>query len=167
MIFRAQKPVPAEKLTEKLLRKYSVWEFCNDDEAGETLVRPVKTLPISSAGSRLVACDVRLADGTVIFGYLGNLSLTKKDQNQHFLTLSVFVGGTVEHLARYHDFDFGDRGPAWLARKLGKKVPDVFPISYDLSAIASGAADCVRGSIPAEPKTKLSRSALMQLAVVG
>lgn len=167
MIFRAQKPVPVEKLTEKLLRKYSVWEFCNDDGAGETLVRPVKTLPISSAGSRLVGCELRLADGSAIFGFLGNLSLTKTDQNQHFLTLSVFVDGGVAHLARYHDFDFADRGPAWLARKLGKKVAEVFPLSYDISAIAGGAADCIRSSIPAVPKTKLSRSAIIQLAVTG
>jgi hypothetical protein len=159
--------IPVEKLTEKLLRKHPVWEFCNDDEAGETVVAPVKKLPVSSADSRLVGCDLRLADGSVVFGFLGNLSLTKSGQNQHFLTVSVFIGGDVEHLARYHDHDFLDRGPAWLAKKLGKKVPEVFPMSYDLSAVASGAVDCVRGVIPAEPMKKLSRSEIIQLAVIG
>jgi hypothetical protein len=130
-------------------------------------VRPVKKLPISSAASRLVGCQLRLADESPLFGFLGNLSLKKNDQNQHFLTLSVFVDGSIEHLARYHDHDFADHGPSWLAKKLRKKEEEVFPISYDLSALATGAADCIRSSIPAEPKTKLSRSAIIQLAVTG
>ncbi|ATC63852.1 hypothetical protein CMV30_07775 [Nibricoccus aquaticus] len=167
MIFREQKPVPVEKLTEVLLRKHPVWEFCNDDEAGETLVRPVKKLPITSADSRLLACELQLADGSRLFGFFGNLSLNKKDRNQHFLTLSVFVNGSIEHLARYHDYDFEDHGPSWLAKKLRKKEEEIFPISYDLSASVKGDADCVRGSIPREPKTKLSRSEIIQLAVSG
>ena len=167
MISRTQKPIPVEKLTEALLRKSPVWEFCNDDEAGETVVQPVKRLPISSADNRLVGCELHLADGSVIFGFLGNLSLTKKDQNQHFLTVSLFVDGSIEYLARYHDFNFSDHGPSWLAKKLGKKKDAVFPISYDLSSLAAGAQDCIRGSIPVEPKKKLSRSEIIQLAVTG
>jgi hypothetical protein len=167
MISRAHKPIPVEKLTEALFRKYPVWEFCNDDEVGDTCVRPTKKLPISSGDSRLVGCEFRLANGSVLFGYLGNLSLAKKDQNQHFLTLSAFVDGSTEHLARYHDIDFSRHGPSWFAEKLGKRTKEVFPISYDLSSLAVGAEDCVRGSIPAEPKKKLSRSEIIQLAVTG
>lgn len=167
MIPRAQKPVPVEKLTEELFKKHPVWEFCNDDKAGETLVRPVKKLPIASADNSLIGCELQLADGSPVFGFLGNLSLKKKDQNQHFLTLSVFVKGSIEHLARYHDHDFANRGPSWLAKKLRKKEDEVFPISYDLSTLATGDGNCVRGFIPREPKTKLSRTEIIQLAVSG
>lgn len=159
--------ISVEKLTEKLLRQHPVWEFCNDDDAGETVVTPVKKLPISTADSRIVGCELRLANGSLTFGFLGTLSLTKSDQNQHFLTLSIFIGGVIEHLSRYHDFDFAERGPAWLAKKLGKKVEEVFPIFYDVSAIASGSADCLRGFMSVEPKKKLSRREIIQLAVDG
>lgn len=164
---RAPKPVLAEKLTEALLREYPVWEFCNDDKAGETLMRPVSEIPISSTHSRLIGCELRLADGSPLFGFLGNLSLEKADQNQHFLTLSVFVRGSIEHLARYHDHDVAEHGPAWLAKILRKKETEVFPIFYDVSAIAKGDQDCVRGFISREPKQKLSRSEIIQLAVTG
>jgi hypothetical protein len=165
MIFRSPKPVPVEKLTESLFRANPVWEFCNDDEAGETLVRPVKKLPITSSEGRLVGCEMRLADGSIIFGFLGNLDLTKEDRNQHFLTLSLFINGSIQHLARYHDIDFSDRGPASLAKKTGKKEGAIFPISYDVSKFATGSKDCICGSIQKEPKQKLSRSEIIMLAL--
>jgi hypothetical protein len=157
------KPIPAESLTEALLRADRVWEFCNDDRMGDTLVRPVKRLPVTDSDCRLFAGEFTLADGSKIYGYLGNLSLRSKDQNQQFLTLSVFVGRGVVHLARYHDVDFARRGPAALAAKLGKVPIDVFPISFDVSDIARGNTDCVRGQIPAESLQKLSQDELMKL----
>jgi hypothetical protein len=160
-----EKSVSAENLTEGLLREHPVWEFCNDDAGGETLVRPVKKLPISSSDGRLVGCELYLNDGSVVYGLLGNLSLTKPKRNQHFLTLTVFVDGVSVHLARYFDADYSRRGPAMLAAKLRKRESEVFPISYDLSAIASGSPECVRGSVPQEPQAQLSRSEIIQLAV--
>ena len=165
MIFDREKRVPAEKLTEALLRKHPVWEFCNDDEAGETLVRPVKELPITSAANRLLTCQFKLADGAALFGYVGNLSLSDEEQNQHFLTVSVFYGGMLEHLARYHDAWYETEGPVAFAAKLGKSETAVFPISYDVSAIVIGKPNCVRGNITRDPKTRLSREALMKLVL--
>jgi len=167
MIFRTQKPVPAEEITEVMFRANPVWEFCNEDESGETLLMPAKKLPITSSENRLVGCELRLRDGSTIFWYLGNLDLTKAFRNQHFLTLSIFMNGTTEHLARYHDLDFSDRGPAALAQKIGKNLEDIFPMTYDLSACATGSDDCIRGSIQKEPKERLSRSEIIMLAVNG
>ena len=165
MIFRTPKPVPVEKITEALFRANPVWEFINDDETDETLVKPVKKLPVSSCDGRLVGCELRLADGSTIFGFLGNLDLTKADRNQHFLTLSLFLNGSIEHLARYHDIDFSDSGPASLAQKIGKKEEDIFPISYDISLCAIGSGDCIHGLIQKEPKQKLTRSEIIMLAL--
>jgi hypothetical protein len=161
-----QKPVPAEKLTQALFRKHPIWEFCNDDEAGETLVRPVKKLPVSSMDNRLIGCVLKLADGSELFGYLGNLSPNVAKMNQQFLTISVFMDGKNEHLARYHDFDFSERGPAWLAKKLGKKKTEIFPIKYDVSAFVKGASRCIRGVIPEKPAKRLSRTQLMDLVLM-
>lgn len=161
------KRVPVEKLTEVLLRKYPVWEFCNDDEASETLVQPVEKLPITDAGGRLLACEFRLADGSTLFGDLSNLSLRSETQNQHFLTLSAFLDGKAQMLARYHDSWVKKDGPAPFAARFGKTVAEMFPISYDISAIAAGHATCVKGLIPARPKIRLSMNEIISLAVAG
>lgn len=159
------KSIPVGKLTEALLRKHPVWEFTNDDEGNETQVRPVKKLPVTSGDGRVFGCEIRFADGTEAFAMIGNWSLKEKEPNEHFRTLTVFFKGKEHCRLRYHDFDFEKRGPTALARKIGKKPDEIFPISYDLSAVAKGAADCVGGVILAEPKAKLSRQAIIALAV--
>jgi hypothetical protein len=162
---RTQKPIPVGKLTEKLFREYPVWEFTNDDEPDEAFVRPVKNFPVSSGDSRLFGCIVLLADGSAAFGLLGNISLSSSQQNAHFRTLSLFVRGQEHYLSRYHDFDFEKHGSTALAKALGKKVEQVFPIAYDLSPFAIGAPDYIRASIPAKPEKKLSRSEIIRLAL--
>ena len=63
--------IPVEKLTDRLFAENPVWEFCNDEGAGQTLVHPVSLLPISDAGGRLIACKFLLADQSRLRGYLG------------------------------------------------------------------------------------------------
>lgn len=159
------KSTPVGKLTEALLRKHPVWEFTNEDGSDEMSVRPVKKLPVISGDGRLFGSEIRFADGSVAFGLIGNLSLTDKEQNAHFRTLTVFLKGKAHGVSRYHDFDFEKRGPTALAKQIGKKPGEIFPISYDLSAVAKGAKDCVAGVILAEPKKKLTRQALIAAAV--
>jgi len=165
MTARRRLRVPAEDLTEVQLRAMPVWEFCNDDEAGETLMEPVQELPISHARRRVVACEFTLADGTKAFGQIGNLSLQREEQNRHFLGISLFVQGKLVHLARYHDAWYATENPAHLAAKLDRKLEAVFPISYDLSAIAEGNPQCVRGTIPQEPIVRLGDDELIRLAL--
>ncbi len=162
---RAKKYLPIEVLTEALLRTTPVWEFCDVDEVGETCVRPVAKLPVSSGEGRIFGSELRFRDGSVVFGFLGNLSLSATEKNRHFLTVSVFVGSDTYHLARYHDLDVAKRGPASLAKRFGKKEDEVFPISYDLSSVATGSDDCIRGTIPKEPLEILPRSEIIRLAV--
>jgi hypothetical protein len=165
MISCERMTVSVEDLTEELFRNHPVWEFIPEDECGDTGLRPVESSPVSCTEGRLFGGKFRLADGSEVLGYLGNFSSTDKDHNAHFLTLSIFVDGTVKHLSRYHDFDFVERGPSWLAQKLGKKEEEVFPISYDFSDVATGREECLRGSIPREPEIKLSKNELIRLAV--
>lgn len=98
---------------------------------------------------------------------LSNIDLNDKTCTDHFLDLSVFVDGGWIHLARYHDVDVSNRGPAALAKSLGLSIAEVFPIEYDISKVAKGRADCVRGLIAAEPAVRLSEAALIKMAVRG
>lgn len=160
-VVRRSERIRLAALTKSLLRAERVWEFCGNNWKGKRLVRPVKELPIADAANCLLGCELTLADGTKVYGHITNLSLTSSEENQHFLTLSVFAGGEAVRLARYHDADFAERGPGALARKLGKREDEVFPISFDMSEIAVGAPGCVRGRILKEPQQKLSREQLL------
>ena len=113
------------QLTVSDLREYPVWRFTGSDEPSELAVRPVKKIPVQSLTASLVGTDVRLASGKKLMALLGNLDVEKARLTEHFLTLSVYRDdGMVFHLARYHDHDFGERGPDALATFLKMKTPN-------------------------------------------
>jgi len=165
MWFKRERRVPAEELTEAMLRECPVWEFCNEDGIGETVVRPVKKLPVVDTRGCLLACEFQLADGSRLFGQMRNLSLHDEEKNRHFLSIGVFVHGVLERLALYHEAWYDEQDPGAFAAKLAKRIEDVFPISYDVSSLATGSPACVKGTIPREPARRLSRDALIKLAI--
>jgi hypothetical protein len=69
-------------------------------------------------------------------------------------------------LARYFDVDYERRGPQQLADFLGLEICEVFPISYDISFVAIGENAVLKGSIPAEPEVKLSKSEIIRLSIL-
>lgn len=149
--------------------KHPLWEFdlATEDKPGqdETWVLPVKRLPVSSLANRIVATRVRLANASWVVAMLGNISLGSARYTKQFATLSVAVGERWFHLARYFDVGYSERSPLVLANALGLPVEDVFPISYDLTGIAVGLPEVVRGEITAEPKERLTREELIKLAL--
>lgn len=146
-----------------------VWEFVNDYETElphEAFVRPVQEIPVESAESRLIGTKLTLADGRRVFAILGNVDLQDPEQTGHFLTVAVFdETGRRFDLARYHDTDFDARGPVAFAQFLRSDTESVFPVQYDISDIATGNPNSLRGSIPAVPKSRLSLDELIQLAL--
>jgi len=88
---------------------------------------------------------------------LANVSLNNVRSTEQFLFVSVLRDdGSVFHLARYHDIDRESSGPSALADFLGLDVDQVFPISYDISEVAVGLPEVVRGEVPAEPREQLN-----------
>jgi hypothetical protein len=161
-------PRPVDALTPTDLARTPVWEFVNDDsQLDETYVRPVTGLPVDTLASRIAATQVALRNGRQVWATLGNVDLSAPRSTRHFLTLSLYIDDAWFHLARYHDFDAEERGPVALARLLGMPLSDVFPIEYDLSQVAVGNADVVRGTVLAEPSERLSRAELIALAIDG
>lgn len=65
-----------------------MWEYLNDNEIGETMVRPVEKLPVETLENGLVGTQVRLANGLEVWGLLGNFDVTNPRANQHIPTLS-------------------------------------------------------------------------------
>lgn len=155
-----------EELTIADLENYSVWQYTNSEErVGETAIRPVKKIPVKNLNARLVGTQVRLANGSHLWALIGNVDPDNPRLTQHFLTLSVFNKGKWFTMARYHDFDSGERGPHALADFLGLAVTDVFPISYDIRRFSLGKSDALMGVIEEAPREKLTRAQIIALAV--
>lgn len=126
-------------------------------------MEPVSRLPVDSLSNRIVGTRAVLRSGREVWATLGNVSLWNVRQTRQFLTVSVELGHRWFHLVRYFDAARDRYGPAGLAAFLGLAVEEVFPISYDISAVARGLPEVVRGKIPAEPEERLSEDELMRL----
>ena len=154
-----------EDLTTADLKAFPVWQYANEDEKGETAVRPVEKTPVKSLTGRLVGTQVRLVNGANVWAIIGNVDANNPRLTQHFLTISILRDGRWFTMARYHDFDANERGPQALAAFLGLQVEDVFPISYDISRFSRGDPAALVGTIEREPREKLTRAEIIALAV--
>lgn len=144
---------------------FPVWQFAGADEDGEPMVRPVKRLPVTNTGGKIVGVRVRLANGDVAWAILGNINVGNGRATQQFLTLAVEHNGAWFHLARYFDIDYSTRGPNALASFLGLPLDEVFPVSYDLRPYVQGDAAILAGVVHKEPGERLSEAELMALAI--
>jgi hypothetical protein len=157
---------PIDSLTKEDFAESPVWRFTGSDTPDETHVKPVRRLPVSRLAGCIVGIPIRLANGTVLTGIIGNFDPTIPRLTEHFLTLSVFrPDGSLFHMARYHDYDAAERGAAMLAEFLDLPLNAVFPISYDLSGMVVGSPDVLRGAITAQPRERLTREQIIALAV--
>jgi len=129
------------------------------------LVRPVKGFPVKNLDGRLIGTKVQLANGREVWALVGNVDAQRPTQNEHFLTLSIEHAGKWFDLARYHDIDFANRGPAALSKFLGLQVDEVFPISVDLRPFAEGIPAALANVIGKEPRERLSEAELIALSL--
>ena len=156
----------AEDLTLSDLQAYPVWEFVSDEnEAPDTAVRAVVQLPVTDLAQRLVGVKIILSNGTERWAILGNVSLRNRRATEHFLCVSVEKHGHWFHLARYHDVDFAERGPAALAQFLGLPVGEIFPLSYDIGHVAVGDPAVLRANVTEIPPVQLTDDEIIQLSL--
>ncbi len=156
---------PIESIQSIDLQKSPVWEFVNRDRLGETVVRPIKRIPVRGLTGRVAGTKVSLSNGQKVWALLGNIVADNPKLTEHFITLSVEYNGKWFTLARYHDIDYSEHGPVELAKFLGLAVGDVFPVSYDITAFCKGNAEALRGLIHKEPKKKLTWAEIIALSV--
>ena len=157
---------PIDSLRPADLVTHPVWEFVSNDEPDETNVNPIAELPIDSLENRIVGAEVQLANGTLVWALLGNINVNDARRTRHFLTMSLFVRDEWFYLARYHDVDHEERGPAQLAKALGLGIEDTFPIWYNIGSwVVATVPDSVLGKVDAEPLERLSRIELINLAL--
>ena len=139
-----------------------VWKFCR---GGEMVIEPVKKIPCTTLSGRIVGTQVELADGTMVWALLGNVDTENPAISKHFMTLSIESRGDWFHLARYHDYDYEEHGPAKLSEWLRKPLEQVFPIAYDIRHIFKGESVALKGKIEREPSEKLTRAEIIAMAV--
>jgi len=147
------------------LQVYAVWQYANVDEAGETLLTPIKRLPVTRLAGKVVGTRVRIANGSLFWALLGNMDENNPRLTEHFLTMSLLHANRWFTLARYHDLDYAESGPDALARFIALPIDEVFPIAYDITQVAKGDEQALAGLIPKEPRQRLSRAEIIALAV--
>ena len=157
------KRLPAENLTPEDFREHPVWTFNNNDQRGETEVSPVKKLPVKNLDSCLIGTQVVLANGQAVDVLIGNVESHHARKTKHFLGLTVFKDGKKFHLARYQDPDYSRNGPDALAQFLSLPVTEVFPISYDLTALSKGIPAALKGTIEQFPSEVLTQEEILDL----
>jgi hypothetical protein len=157
----------ADMLTVEDLRRHPVWRFTNAHEAAldETAMRPVRKLPVKRLADTVIGTKLRFANGMRVWATLCNIFEDDAERTEQLLTVSIAHGDGWFHLARYFGAGKARHGPHALARALKLRLTDVFPISYDIRAIAKGDPAVLKGCIPRQPRQKLSRRQLMQLAL--
>ena len=154
-----------ESITTDEIRETPLWRFVSKPRSDETELVPVQKRRCKNLNGCLVGTQVALADGSLVWSFLGNIDTSNPRLTEHFLTISIEFNGKWFHLARYHDFDFADRSPAKLAAFLGKDIDSVFPIRYDIQAFAEGETAALTGIIDKEPHERLTRAEIMAMAV--
>jgi hypothetical protein len=103
----------------------------------------------------LVGTQVSLANESLAWALLGNVTLDNPRLTRHFITVSVTRAGHWFHLARYHDWDYEKRGPLALSEFLHLPKGQIFPIRYDISSCCAGDPEALSGTIEESPKGSL------------
>jgi hypothetical protein len=116
----------------------------------------VRRLPVRCLGNRVAATTLSLSNGQRLFGTLDNVSLDHPPATRQFIGVSLYVGGNDLQLQRAQTPTFPCVNAPGIVRALGLRVEDVFPLSYDLTGLAVGHAEVIRGTIPAERPERLS-----------
>jgi hypothetical protein len=157
---------PFDTLSVEDFQAFPVWRFTNNDEVhgDETFVRPLKRLPVTNLGGKIVGVQVTLANGRSVWAVIGNVDPANPRLTSHMLSVSLERDGRWFHLARYFDFDFEQRSPHKAAEFLGLSVDEAFPITYDIQKLVKGDAAALAGQIPREPIERLPLEELMALS---
>jgi hypothetical protein len=137
-----------EKLTPDDFMAYPVWELALDlEEVDDLAMRPVPDLPVDDLRNRTVGTQVRLANGTKLWAVLGNIFLSDPQKTKKALVASFYIGGNwIPFSPKTNATMYGSGA---IARRLGLKVEDVFPVSYDVGRFCVGDKDAMRGTTEA------------------
>jgi hypothetical protein len=154
-----------ESLTVADLRATAIWKYGNIDSAGETIILPVRAASVKSLTGKVVGTTAVLANGASVWALIGNIDVDNPRFTFHFLTISIESNGKWFSLARYHDHDHPIRGPDALARFLGLKVDDVFPITLDIRRFVAGNLSSLTFRVEKEPNEKFTRAEIIAMAV--
>jgi hypothetical protein len=136
----------SNNLTIQDFKEFPIWEFTNKHESvsrdGELVVMPVTDFPVTTLEGRFIGTEVKLANGNLVWAVLLGINLAKAKP----VSSAIFYRGAETYMLRC--LAPGVSGPEQLAQFLGLRVEDVFPICFDISRLAIGAADAVKGELP-------------------
>ena len=64
---------PIERVQIADLETNPVWKYTENEKSGDTVVCPVKQVPVKSLTGKVVATQVSLANGSLVWALIGNV----------------------------------------------------------------------------------------------
>lgn len=166
------KIVRLDELNLKHLQDAPVWEYLRQAppelirNADDLIVQAVTEYPVTSLSNRLIGTSGILANGDVLPIILDNIHLDDVIRTKMFRTVTITRNGKWMTLARFHDAFYRMRNEDVLAKFIGLKKNQVFPISYNISSWCRGDANVLVDVIPIKsPASEMSVESWSRLAV--
>jgi hypothetical protein len=131
---------PIDSLTIEDLENFAIWEFCTDEEEvegqDETWVRPLRGKSIPHGMYSLnVAAEFTTSGGVEFCGFVGVTTLDRKIE----ISGGVILNGRKPYLFIPNpEFFLFEKAKKDLAKGLGIKSSELFPIKYTLSLKVDG-----------------------------
>ena len=153
---------PCDELTISDLKRNPVWQFDlhNEWRSGrdETWVKPVKRLPVSDLSNRVIGTEAWTVCGKPLFFVMGNIFLDDPKKTEQSLWMKALKGHSERFFLQLSRSSGAKSNAAEVfAGMLGLEVHEVFPIEYDISALAIGLESVTKGRISKERVEKVIR----------
>ena len=119
---------------------------------------PALDLPVSDLEDGFVACNLVLANGDMIRGVISGIYLNDPELTEVASGLILIKNG---EMFGYRKSVLEPYRSSMIQEFLSLRLNEIFPIRYDISEIAIGHPDAVRGIINASYPEELSNSAAL------
>lgn len=156
-----------QEITPVDLESYWLWEFVPSKD-GDLWVKPIRTSKTSKFSGRLVACQVTFADASTHPALLQGIDLEAPEYSRHNRELLLWVEARGWFcLAQYFDGTElqETRGPEVLAKLVGKRTSEIFPIHFDIRHRSTIDSSALIGEFEMAPVWGLPRSEIMDILV--
>lgn len=147
------------------LQASSIWRFIPSRD-GKQWLKSLRLKRTKLTGNHVVACELLTPSRSKLWGLIEGLDPENPLFSFHWRKLYIFLRpGSWYELARYHDFDYSTHGPGGLAKALGRKTEEIFPLTFDVSHLSILASEVFSGTFEANPKNQLTRREIIGLVV--
>lgn len=159
-------PKPLKEITPADLDEYKVWQY-SPSKDGNTWLKPITSRKISKFSNKLVASQVKLANGSKLYALISGVDPETPIFSKHNRQLILYVNNEWFELAKYYASTDVKKicGEDVLSKKLNMEIKDIFPIYFDVKDVTDVNSECLTGFFEVSPAWGLARGEIMEILV--